>query len=283
VTVFKKLLPIALISLFVITACGSHDYKIVDNNEEVQLISPPVNVGVNGGSENTEYDSPTGRWFLGGGGSIGYSISTGNMKPNLEVAVSFMAHPIDKVALNRDVRFQLTTRDENNRLIEVVEEEIVHINTITSDKKYFSTVLPDRDNIYYMFSTEILGEDGKVEDTLVTTIYVPTQMMNGELYLDKDKYSVYETLILTLENKGPTNLSFGLFYEIEKYNEGKWERVPINVAFDAIGLSLEPGQSFEQKISLKPLKESGRYRVLKDIDADGTDLKDTLTVEFEVK
>lgn len=255
----------------------------MDNNEEGKHIPPPVNVGVNGGSENTEYDSPTGRWFLGGGGSIGYSISAGPMKPNSEVGVSFMAHPIDKVTLNRDVRFQLTTRDENKRLIEVVEEEIVHINTITSNKSYFSTVLPDKDNIYYMFSTEILGEDGKVEDTLVTTIYVPAQMMNGELNLDKDKYRVSETLILTLDNQGPTNLSFGLSYEIEKYEQGKWERVPLNMAFEAIGLGQKPGQTFEQKIPLKQLKESGLYRVLKDIDAEGTDLKNTLTVEFEVK
>ena len=34
-------------------------------------------------------------------------------------------------------------------------------------------VYPDLENTYYMLSTEILGENGQVEDTVVTKIYVP--------------------------------------------------------------------------------------------------------------
>ena len=40
-------------------------------------------------------------------------------------------------------------------------------------KEYFSTSLPDIENTYYMLSIEVLGENGQVEDTVITKIFVP--------------------------------------------------------------------------------------------------------------
>ena len=94
--------------------------------------------------KKTEYDDYTGNWFGEGKGNIGFGISAGEMEPNTEVSVSLMAISVDEVDLSKDVRFQLTKRDKDDKLIEIVEEEKTYIDTITSAtyKEYFSTSLP---------------------------------------------------------------------------------------------------------------------------------------------
>jgi hypothetical protein len=280
---FKILYPVILFLLLITTACSSTDNRVEKrNNEEGYSISSQSSEEIPAISEYAEYSFPTGRWFLDGGGNIGFSISSGTRKPNTEISISLMAHPVDEVYLDKDVRFQLTKRDKYNKLIEVIEEEEVYIDSIAANKKYFSTLLPYKENIHYMLSAEILGENSQVEDTLVSTIYVPKQDMDGELYLDKDLYTSNETLTLKLDNNGLTDLSLGLLYEIEIYKQDKWEQVSINVGFDSIGIIIEPGQKFQQNIPLNQLKEPGQYRVSKNIDAEGTDLSNTLKVEFEI-
>ncbi|MFS0864855.1 immunoglobulin-like domain-containing protein [Fredinandcohnia sp. 179-A 10B2 NHS] len=278
---FKVFLPFTLFLVVILSACESSNI----NNDKGYSIYPVSNdtTTITNSSKNTEYAAPTGKWFIEGGGSIGFGVSAGTMKPNSEVSVSLLAHPVAEVGLDKEVRFQLTKRDKDNNLIEVVKEKIIHIKTITSEREYFSTNLPNIGNVHYILSTEILGEDGQVEDTLISSIYVPDQLIYGKLYLEKDSYSSSETLKLKLDNKGPTNLSFGLPYKIEIYKQDKWEQISIDVAFEMIGLDLKPGQTFEQNISLNQLKEEGRYRILKDISADGTDFVTTLKVVFSIE
>lgn len=278
---FKVFLPFTLFWVVLITACEILDIKSDKHNG--YSIYPVSIDNITNSNKNTEYAAPTGKWFIEGGGSIGFGVSAGTMKPNSEVSVSLLAHPVAEVGLDKEVRFQLTKRDKDNNLIEVVKEETILIKTITSEKKYFSTILPDTGNVHYILSTEILGEDGRVEDTLISSIYVPVQLIYGKLYLDKNLYSSNETLVLKLDNKGPTNLSLGLPYKIEKYKQDKWEQITLDVAFETIGLELKPGQTFEQNIPLNQLKEEGRYRVLKDISAEGTDLANTLIVVFNIE
>ena len=145
------------------------------NVEEGNFNSTTIGGLVTNISKKTEYNDYTGDWFGEGKGNIVFGISAGEIEPNTEVSVSLMATSVDEVDLSRDVRFQLTKRDKNDKLIKIVEEEKIFIDTITSAtyKEYFSTRLPDLENTYYMLSTEILGETGQVEDTIVTKIYVP--------------------------------------------------------------------------------------------------------------
>lgn len=265
-------LLLLLLNLLCTVACG-----ILDNTS--------VNQGKIGGTYiavNNEYNNPTGKWFLDGGGNIGFGISTGEMAPKSEVHVSLLAHPINAVYLNRDVRFQLTKRDSDNRLIEIIEQETMYIETISTKKKYFTVHLLEDENVFYTLSVEILGEDERVEDTLISNIYVPTQILDAKLYTDKKKYRSDNTLNLTIENEGPTNLMLGYFYEIELYKNGEWKQVPIKTKFLAVGKILTPKQSFKQKISLEQLTGPGLYRILKEVDADGTDLSKILVVEFEL-
>ena len=167
-----------IITSFVIVINSSliiHNITVQRNVEEENSNSTTIGGIVTNINEKTEYNDYTGNWFGEGKGNIVFGISAGEMEPNTEVVVSLMAISVDEVDLFRDVRFQLTKRDKNDKLIKIVEEEKTYIDTITSAtyKEYFSTRLPDLENTYYMLSTEILGENGQVEDTVVTKIYVP--------------------------------------------------------------------------------------------------------------
>jgi len=145
------------------------------NDREEDSYSPNIGGLVIGASQRTEYADFTGKWFGEGNGNISFGISAGDIDPNTKVSISLMAMSSHEVKLGKDVRFQLTERDKEDKLLEVIEEEKVYIDTITSAsyKEYFSTFLPDKEDSYYMLSTEILDEHGHAEDTVVTRIYVP--------------------------------------------------------------------------------------------------------------
>lgn len=106
-------------------ACGKVDNTTVEKG----------NIGgIYRGMDN-EYNKPTGKWFLGGRGNIGFGISAGEMPPKSEVYVTLVAHPVKSVQLDRDIRFQLTKRDRDNQLIEIIKQETIFIDTITTSKK----------------------------------------------------------------------------------------------------------------------------------------------------
>lgn len=174
----KGIYILIIITSFVIVISSSltiRNITVQRNAEAGNSNSSTIGGLVTNISKKTEYDDYTGVWFGEGKGNIGFGISAGEMEPNTEVFVSLMAISVDEVDLSRDVRFQLTKRNKDDKLIEIVEKDKTYIDTITSAtyKKYFSTRLPDIENTYYMLSTEILGENGQVEDTVVTRIYVP--------------------------------------------------------------------------------------------------------------
>ena len=174
----KAIYLLIMITSFVIVISSFltiRNIALQKNEEEGNSDSTTIGGVVTNTSKKTEYDDYTGNWFGEGKGNIGFGISAGEMEPNTEVSVSLMAISVDEVDLFKDVRFQLTKRDKDDNLIETIEEENTYIDTISSAtyKEYFSTILPDIENAYYMLSTEILGENGQVEDTVITKIFVP--------------------------------------------------------------------------------------------------------------
>jgi hypothetical protein len=284
-----------LMAMLLLAACGRTDTVITDDvDEAVATVQPNDETSTSLPDQDTPayfppnyneyFDRRTGKWFLHpDGGQIGFGLSSGLSMPGDEVYVSFMAHPVEKVELNRPVRFQLTKRDQNNRVMKVIKEEIVYIDSITTSKKYFKAHLPEEENVYYMLSAEILGDDDHVEDFLITRIYVPIQKMEAELFTDKNQYRSGESMTLLLKNTGPTQLFFGLRYEMVKFNGLDWQRVSPGVAgFNDIGISIAPGQTYEQEIPLNHLDEPGIYRISKEVQAEGTPLQDTLVAQFKM-
>lgn len=157
-----------------------YNIKLQRNDREENSNSSNIGGIVFDASQRTEYADFTGKWFGEGNGNVSFGISAGIIDPNTEVSVSLMTMSAHEAKLGRDVRFQLTERDKEDKLLEVIKEEKVYIDTITSAtyREYFSAFLPDKKDTNYMLSTEILDENGQAEDTVVTRIYVPKADIN---------------------------------------------------------------------------------------------------------
>jgi len=70
-------------------------------------------------------------------------------------------------------------------------------------------------------------------------------------------------------------------YWIETERKGAWEKVPLTLAFTSIGYIHPLGSTFEQSVPLSKLKK-GRYRIVKEIHADGTGLENPVSFEFDI-
>ncbi|MFT4414333.1 immunoglobulin-like domain-containing protein [Fredinandcohnia humi] len=216
-------------------------------------------------AEKTEYENPTEKWFL-----TGFSISAGNHLPGEEVQIQLEQHPDDLI-----IRYQLTERNASLEKINLVKEEV---NT----NHQFKTNLPDKEGALYLLSAEVLDKNEQVEDTLLSLVGVPLQSMNAKLYTDKEAYHPNDTVLLQLENFGPTNLSFGAPYFLERFENNKWQRLLFeNKGFESIGITLEPNNIYEQSVDLPNLPQ-GKYRIVKSFNGEGTELDATLATNFKV-
>jgi hypothetical protein len=227
--------------------------------------------------KKTGYGSKTGRWFLSNkGGHVGFSISAGYQKNGSTVNAE-----LNEGLPNKDVRFRLTKLDKSFRPILVLDEKILSSKKNTDKISYSKQLLQNQD-VLYLLSVEVLGENKEVEDTLLSVVCVPIQELNSSMVLDKQKYTDEETMELNIKNDGPTEIMTGLPYQIQKLNMNKWEVVHNKMAFTLQGIRVQPGEVYEQKISLKDLSE-GNYRILKEVEVlQIKEPKMTLSAEFEV-
>lgn len=245
--------------------------------------APPYDYFVNAQNfiDKTDFLPSTGEWF--GAGKFGYGLSLGTMKAGEDYVVSLIGHDVAGVPVDRDVRIQLTKRDHNFKQSELIKEEIIHVDTITNEEEIYLSQLPNEENVVYVLSAEILNEQDEVEDTMASTIYIPTPEINAKLTTDKDVYgSSDEQATIILENFGPTFLSLGKDYHIEKKIADEWKVVPLDHAFEDIGVNLNPENAYDQKMDIDELTP-GQYRVIKDFGTDGLDLTATLATEFTVE
>ncbi|EKQ53407.1 MULTISPECIES: immunoglobulin-like domain-containing protein [unclassified Clostridium] len=99
----------------------------------------------------------------------------------------------------------------------------------------------------------------------------------------KTEKSTYELgtkeIKIYITNDSKESIYYGLQYEVEKFENDKWTKVPFKEEpiFAEIAYNLEPGQTNSQIISMDKLENltSGRYRIVK--------LGGKLTAEFELK
>lgn len=213
----------------------------------------------------TEYGEQTNQWF-----GTGFSISAGKQLPGDQVKVQLNQHT-DHLTK----RYQLTERNSSFENISLIEEK-------TTLERHFTVDLPNKEGALYLLSAEVLNEDHKVLDTLISLLEVPPQSMNAQLYTDQAQYRGHDTVILTLENFGPTELYHGTDYYIEQYDHQVWQRLVFeNIGFNAIGIRLSPHDTYEHQVRLPDLPE-GTYRIVKSFEAEGTQLRATLAAEFKV-
>lgn len=234
-------------------------------------------------AEQLGHEPFTGRWFLhNGAGKFGYGISSGTKNIGDEAYVSFIAS-IQPVQVERDVRIQLKQQMNRTDPAVLIKEEQVYVDTVEKEVRLFTFPLPDVENAAYALSAEILDETGNTEDTLISSFYVPRQEMNAGITIDQSTYaSSASTATLTLSNAGPTTLYFGTDFSFEKLVDGQWRIVPLDLAFNSIGISLAPGNTYDQAFRLDELN-TGHYRIVKRIGAVGSELKAHLAAQFTIE
>ncbi len=230
-----------------------------------------------------EFDGPTEKWF--NPGPLGYGISTGPVPPGSEVSI--YVTPDQKMELDNPLKIKakLTHRDENWALMEELKSSTV---TVDSVKTYnvLTAKLPENQGKYYLLTAEVLGEKGEVLDTLLSKIYVPLQGISAKLTTDREVYGPQDTVIFRLVNYGPTMIHFGRPFTVEAEKNGEWVELPLDMFFTMELIMLKPEESFEQSLNLEDFPEhfkEGRYRIVKQVSGEGTDLQEKLSVEFEVR
>lgn len=234
--------------------------------------------------EQTEYDMPTSRWFMHDDeGAFGYGLPSGTMKAGAEYTIKLFAHHEGGLQVDRDVRIQLTTRDQDGKQSDLVMEDSIHLDTINGEEEIYINQLPKAENMVYVLSVEVLGQQGQVEDTMVSMLYVPIPEIHAKLTTDKKVYSSSdEQATISLTNDGPTFLASGESYTIEKKVNHTWKVVPLDIGFEDIGILINPGNTYDQIMALDQLSP-GEYRVIKTFNTDGLDLSATLSAGFTIE
>jgi hypothetical protein len=111
----------------------------------------------------------------------------------------------------------------------------------------------------------------------------PIQGLAASMSTKQPIYQGNERVILIVENKAPTAIIFGTRYWLEASHEGEWTKVQKKgiLVFNDLGIVLGSGV-WEQEIQWDELP-SGHYRFGKEIRGEGTDMKQQLYAEFDVK
>lgn len=238
--------------------------------------------------DKTPYEKQTDQWF--GAGKLGYGIPAGTMKAGEEFEIVLFGHDPDGFKVDRNMRIQLHEINEGYELGDLILEEEIFVDEVDGTEEIYRGQLPDVENVSYIVSLEVLDGADKVEDTLLGLVYVPGLEVNAKLslseelfeYVDdaKEREEVFVTL--SLENFGPTFLSLGKSFVIEKLVEDTWRVAPLGLSFESIGIHLGINDTYEQTYDVSELRR-GTYRFVKEFSVDGLDEKQTLAVEFKVE
>lgn len=229
-------------------------------------------------SDRTEYAAPTGEWFESSvRDPLLFSYPGGIRQPGEKISVVFGENPA-----NRTIRIQLTGRDESLQNTGMISETLERLSGTTFPAAQFDFQLPYEEGALYLLSIEILGEQEEIEDTFLSLMYVPKREVNAKLLLADANDAHSAGRVLKLYNAGPSILYLGEDYHIEKNVGGTWMEHSIDKEFPAVGISLNPGQTYERTIRINGL-DPGRYRVVKAFSTMGYSAEHTLASEFEVK
>ncbi len=109
------------------------------------------------------------------------------------------------------------------------------------------------------------------------------------LTLDEEEYLPEEKVQITVENTGQTELHLGdntFPFSVQRYEEGKWTDVQVDVEVLWVEVMLEPGQTHEASFcpatDFTEDPEPGRYRVVNETTCTETQQQLTLTEEFDI-
>lgn len=136
-------------------------------------------------------------------------------------------------------------------------------------------------SILGLFTTGCTSSSSFISNPKKTTSKYENLLITDIKYNKEDN-----SISFSVENKGDTTLSTGLYYNIEKYNENEeWINTKLtdNLAFIEIALIIAPHEILQEKIDLSMINqlEDGYYRIVKNYnDENSTNIIGY--VQFEV-
>lgn len=101
----------------------------------------------------------------------------------------------------------------------------------------------------------------------VVTVVVPVGAVT--LHVDQETYNSRQAVTLTLTNRSTGKVYHGQPFTVQRFENGSWVRVPLDLGFTLELRVLRPGQEFEQSFiprhDLVDRPTPGRYRVVKEV------------------
>jgi hypothetical protein len=85
-----------------------------------------------------------------------------------------------------------------------------------------------------------------------------------------------------LHNHGQTHVTFGVDYALEKYDDGVWRKVSLDLAFIEIAVQLAAGETYENTFSVEDLTR-GEYRLVKTVQSSDYGASFTLQAPFLIE
>lgn len=223
----------------------------------------------------------TGEWFLHDGlGQVGYSIISGYQAPGSHIGISLfnqngqvtkttplVMSVVPLVVHNGDVR-------QKDPISEVFFDQL----TIEKETELTTLTIPEDEGVY-LLKLESLNNDAVVDDRLLSVFYTvqPKLAISLNVANQTSDEAVWE-----IRNEGQVAVTFGVAYRLEKYVDGNWRDVPLDLAFIEIAIELAGGESYENAFSLSELTK-GEYRLIKTVHAGGDYSAYTLQAPFTIQ
>lgn len=225
------------------------------------------------------YEKPTGKWMMADGeGRFGYTIPNGMIEAGSKIQVGLIHATDNNNELERDVRVQINPCSNINACEKPIVDQTEFASNIEDEFIVYEGTIPSDVDRLYLISLEII-DDGVIEDTLTSYVYVPNEELNASIELEQETSDQF-TFLLT--NYGPTTLTIGEDFTIEQYMDEKWLIVPYQAQVKDIAWMVYPGDVTSFTVDTSTFPE-GSYRLVKGLYASPYALEEVIAAPFSVE
>ena len=204
-------------------------------------------------------------------------ISVGVKKPGATLELEYSITETEVKRQNLTIVCRLVEQGDSQRVL----DEYVEEKTGPPFSVKWRTTLPETTPMNYSFGVVVYDSIGRIIDGSVHRITVPSQELVAVMHVDPPTITTEKKAFLVIENLGKTSLTYGNPYLFQKHVNDSWVIVPSN-SFWTMPLNiLFPKGTHRNNMNIQDW-DTGRYRVVKELKAEGTDLEETLYAEFTV-
>ncbi|MGM0524091.1 MAG: immunoglobulin-like domain-containing protein [Bacillota bacterium] len=222
----------------------------------------------------------TGEWFMNNNdGQVGYTTLSGYQDKNTIQPIQLFSYG-DSQPEPITVRLTISQLEPGDAVSEgPVISETTFENIDVADRLDLTTVtIPESDGVY-LYRLESLRASGEVTDRVLSVFYNVLPKLDLALEVEHDTGT---EATWVLHNYGQTQVTFGVDYALEKYDDGEWRKVPLDLTFIEIAVQLAPGETYENDFSVEELAR-GEYRLVKTIQVPDYGESFTLQAPFLIE